>query len=73
MSERAGPRRSAAKTLSWRAIATTDTFLIAWFITGEPLIGMSIASIEVITKIVLYYAHERAWSHSDWNLVEVSK
>ena len=60
------PKRSMVKTLTWRTIATTDTFLIAWLITGAPLIGASIASIEVLTKMVLYYAHERAWNRSDW-------
>ena len=27
-------RRSLAKTLSWRILATSDTFLISWLITG---------------------------------------
>ena len=45
---------------------TLDTFLIAWFITGEPLVGLSIITIEVVTKFALYYAHERAWSKMSW-------
>ena len=58
--------RSIAKTITWRTIATTDTFLIAWFITGEPLVGLSIVSIEVVTKIVFYYLHERMWANTKW-------
>jgi len=28
-------KRHLAKTLSWRILATSDTFIIAWLITGE--------------------------------------
>jgi len=61
------------KTATWRIIASLDTFVIAWLITGDPLAGLSIASIEVVTKIVFYYLHERGWSHIDWGLYPFSK
>jgi len=64
----ANKTRSLVKTLSWRFIATTDTILIAWLLTGDLAIGLSIAGIEVITKIVLYYLHERGWSTLEWGL-----
>ena len=35
--------------------------IIGWLVSGDPWIGVSIGSIEVVTKIFLYYAHERAW------------
>jgi uncharacterized membrane protein len=54
-------KRHLAKTLTWRVLATTDTFIIAWIITGTFSFAASIASIEVLTKMVLYYWHERAW------------
>ena len=53
--------RHIAKTITWRIIASLDTFVIAYLLTGELAIGMSIASIEVLTKMVLYYYHERVW------------
>ncbi len=56
--------RSILKTMSWRIIASLDTFGIAWWVTGNPWAGASIAGIEVVTKIVFYYFHERAWSHA---------
>ena len=59
-------KRSLAKTISWRVIATTDTFIIAWIFTSDQAIAASIAGIEVLTKLVLYYAHERGWSSLDW-------
>jgi uncharacterized membrane protein len=58
--------RSAVKAISWRAIGTADTFLIAWFITKEPIAAGAIASLEVLTKTLLYYFHERGWNLVKW-------
>lgn len=63
--------RSLVKTLSWRIIATSDTILIARLITGSWTVGFGIASIEVVTKMALYYLHERGWSALDWGLEDV--
>jgi uncharacterized membrane protein len=54
-------KRHLAKTLTWRVLATSDTFLIAWLITGQVDWAAGIAGIEVVTKMFLYYWHERAW------------
>tara|TARA_B100001287_G_C22657974_1_gene518815 strand:+ start:1437 stop:1754 length:318 start_codon:yes stop_codon:yes gene_type:complete len=59
-------RRSLAKTLTWRVIATSDTFLISWFITGRFDFAGAIAGIEVVTKMFLYYLHERSWNRIKW-------
>ena len=59
-------RRSLVKTLTWRILATTDTFLISWLITGEITYAGAIAGVEVLTKMGLYYAHERGWSKIKW-------
>ena len=59
-------RRSLAKTVSWRVIATLDTFVISYLVTGSGVFAGSIASFEVVTKIVIYYFHERAWMRIDW-------
>lgn len=67
----AGKKRSLVKTLTWRFIATTDTIIIARIITGSWTVGFGIASIEVLTKMALYYLHERGWSALDWGLEDV--
>jgi len=54
-------KRHFAKTISWRIIGTLDTFLLSWFITGSVKLGVTIGAVEVITKMVLYFIHERAW------------
>jgi len=63
-------RRHIAKTITWRIIASTDTLLIAWVITGSWKIGGGIAIIEVITKMILYYLHERAWYAYNWGVIK---
>ena len=59
-------KRTIAKTLTWRITASLTTFVIAWTLTGDLLIGISIGSIEVIAKIFLYYFHERIWNSISW-------
>ena len=58
--------RSLTKTITWRILATCDTFLIAWLITGKWSWAGAIAGIEVITKMFLYYGHERVWDKIKW-------
>ena len=60
-------RRSIAKAVSWRVVGSLDTFLLGYVITGELRYGALIASTEVLTKMVLYYFHERAWAHVRWS------
>lgn len=54
-------KRHIAKAVTWRLVGTIDTILISWFITGNPLMGLKIGVVEVATKMILYYLHERAW------------
>lgn len=54
--------RSLAKAVSWRITGTIDTFLVSWFVTGTATLAAGIAFTEVITKVFLYYVHERIWS-----------
>ena len=56
------PYRSIVKSVSWRTIGTLDTMIISYFITGNLVMAASIGSIEVVTKMILYYFHERAWN-----------
>ena len=59
-------KRTLVKTMTWRVTASLTTFLIAWILTGDLLIGVSIGSIEAIAKIFLYYYHERIWNNISW-------
>lgn len=59
-------RRSIAKGVSWRVTGTIDTIVIAFFVTGEYSKALSIGLTEVVTKIFLYYLHERFWARVQW-------
>ncbi|WP_349631555.1 DUF2061 domain-containing protein [Bradyrhizobium tropiciagri] len=50
------------KAISWRTLGTLDTFAISWFMTGKVWLASSIAALEIATKIVWYYLHERVWA-----------
>jgi uncharacterized membrane protein len=58
--------RSVAKAVSWRTTGSIDTFIISFVITGSPKFAGSIALTEVVTKIMLYYLHERVWTLVSW-------
>jgi sulfate adenylyltransferase large subunit len=58
--------RSIAKAITWRATGTLDTFVIALIVTGSAAFAGSVAVTELLTKVVLYYGHERAWSLVPW-------
>ncbi|NHF60942.1 DUF2061 domain-containing protein [Flavobacteriaceae bacterium TP-CH-4] len=60
------PIRSVAKAVSWRFIGTMDTLLISYLLTGKVVLAASIASIDFITKMVLYFFHERIWNKISW-------
>lgn len=55
-------RRSLLKAVSWRATGTVDTILVSLLVTGRLKLAVSIGCIELFTKIVLYYLHERVWN-----------
>ena len=58
--------RSLAKAVSWRITGTVDTFIISFIVTGKATIAGSIAAVELLTKIGLYYFHERIWAVIPW-------
>ena len=78
--DHATPSRSLVKTMTWRLIATTDTFFLTflaatWFgsdmgISGgeATTLAATVASLEIVTKMALYYIHERSWARLDWGI-----
>jgi len=60
--------RSLMKAVSWRVLGSIDTFFLGWLFTQNVKAAGAIASTEVITKIFLYYFHERAWAQVGWGL-----
>ena len=61
--------RSLAKAVSWRTLGSIDTFLLGLLFTSSIKAAGSIALTEIVTKILLYYFHERAWASVTWGRV----
>ncbi|MDG5490013.1 DUF2061 domain-containing protein [Psychroserpens sp. SPM9] len=59
-------KRTLAKTISWRALGTLSTVVISYIITGTLALAFSIGFIELVSKLVLYYVHERTWNKITW-------
>lgn len=60
------PKRSIAKSISWRIVGTLDTIIISWIVTGTLSLAFSIGLVELVTKMVLYFFHERIWNSIKW-------
>ncbi len=61
-------KRHLLKTVSWRIVGSIDTVLLGWFITGQLHIGAKIGGLELITKMVLYFVHERTWHRINFGI-----
>ena len=62
--------RSIVKTISWRVLVSTASFLVSWYVTGSlELAGILLAS-KAILNTVLYYGHERLWSKVNWGVTQ---
>jgi len=53
--------RHILKTFTWRIVGTIDTIFLGYFITGDISTGLKIGGVELVTKMILYYIHERVW------------
>jgi uncharacterized membrane protein len=62
--------RSLVKAVSWRAVGSLDTFILSLVVTGNGRYALSIASVEALTKIALYYVHERIWRRVKWGRLD---
>ncbi|QNK77403.1 DUF2061 domain-containing protein [Winogradskyella sp. PAMC22761] len=61
-------KRHILKTFSWRGVGTLDTMLLGWLISGNPLTGLKIGGAEVVTKMLLYFGHEKIWYRINFGL-----
>jgi adenylylsulfate kinase len=53
--------RSGVKAVTWRVIATITTMSLVYFFTGKLDLSLGIGLFDVLTKLALYFLHERAW------------
>ncbi|MDC3366836.1 DUF2061 domain-containing protein [Flavobacteriaceae bacterium] len=63
-------KRHLYKTFSWRAMGSLITLIVAWIASGNPLIGFKIGLVESLSKMILYYFHEKLWYRISFGLIE---
>lgn len=61
--------RSFVKGVSWRTLGTIDTIVLSFIVTGNIADSFKIGLTEVLTKIILYYLHERVWDKIPWGRI----
>ena len=66
-------KRSFLKTVTRRVIASLDTFIIVWVVTGQISWAGSVAGLEILTKTFLYYLHERGWNYIIWGKYSITR
>jgi uncharacterized membrane protein len=59
-------KRSIAKALTWRILASMATFVISYTVTGDLTAATGIAGVQVVVNLMLYYVHERIWNKIYW-------
>jgi len=64
-------KRHLPKAVTWRVLGSLDTFALAWILTGSSKFGLAFSGIEIVTKTLLYYAHERLWYKFKWGVAKV--
>ena len=47
--------------MTWRVIASLDTALLTWLFSGNIVTGLKVGGMEIVTKLIIYFLHERAW------------
>ena len=63
-------KRHLYKTFSWRAMGSLITLIVAWIASGNPLTGFKIGLVESLSKMILYYFHEKLWYRISFGLIE---
>lgn len=62
------PRVSLYKALTWRLLASADTVLLSWLLTSRLSLAITVGAGEFLTKLCLYYLHERAWARVSFGI-----
>jgi adenylyl-sulfate kinase len=62
-------KRHLLKSISWRVVGSIDTIVLGWIITGKLASGLKIGAFEIVTKLLLYFIHERIWHRIKFGLL----
>lgn len=68
--EHATRLRSFAKTLTYRISGSVITAAITLWATKQLDLALGVGLLDVTSKLVFYYLHERLWDHIMWGRVQ---
>ena len=63
-------KRSIVKSITFRTIATISTIIIIYLLTGSLELAGIVGVLDVVSKLIIYYFHERAWGKISWGTRE---
>lgn len=58
--------RTLAKLITWRFLISAQYFIIGWWASGNPWVGLGAVGAALIVNSTLYWIHERTWNKIDW-------
>ena len=61
-------RRTILKSVTFRILATIVTIVLVYIFTGNLALANTIGIFDLVSKLVLYYIHERVWNKISWGL-----
>jgi uncharacterized membrane protein len=62
-------KRSIAKTISWRVVATIITGVVTYALTGRLDFAVTVGLADTVVKFFIYYVHERMWTRVSYGKV----
>ena len=62
-------KRSIAKTISWRVVATVITGVVTYVLTGRLDFAVTVGLADTFVKFFIYYVHERMWTRISYGKV----
>ena len=62
-------KRSIAKTISWRVVATLITGVVTYFLTGRLDFAVTVGLADTFVKFFIYYVHERMWTRIEYGKI----
>ena len=54
-------QKALYKSVSYRLISVSITFVISYYITGDVAVAGAIMSADAVIKMIVYFYHERLW------------
>lgn len=58
--------RAVIKAVTYRGLGTLVTISVVYAFTGQLALSVGVGAVEVLSKMLFYYIHERLWERIPW-------